>query len=158
MKNIKLLAMDVDGTMTDGIIHISDGGELFKSFNCKDGYALKKLLPDAGIIPVIITGRESKIVERRAGELNINEVYQNVEDKAETLIYVSEKYGLRNDEIAYIGDDLSDLSAMLFCGVSACPADAVSQIKTVADYVCTKKGGEGTIHEFIEWLIQNKVD
>lgn len=153
---IKLLAMDVDGTLTDGKIHISDCGEIFKSFDSKDGYALKILLPEAEIIPVIITGRHSKIVELRAQELNIVEVMQDISDKARSLDSLTEKYRVSYEEIAFIGDDLNDLSAMKLCGVSGCPADAVDEVKSAVDYVCNNNGGCGAVREFVEWIVKKQ--
>lgn len=155
MKKIKILAMDVDGTLTDGKLNISDNGELFKSFDSKDGYALKTLLPESNIIPVIITGRESKIVEIRAQDLGIFELYQNVQDKAKMLQTINKKYGISDSESAFIGDDLADLPAMAICGISACPANAVNELKYAADFVCTKNGGNGALREFVEWIICN---
>ena len=151
--NIKLLATDVDGTLTDGKLHISESGELFKTFDSKDGHALKVLLKDKSIIPVIITGRESKIVEIRAKELGISEVYQNIVDKAIALQAVAEKYDISIEETAFIGDDLNDLTAIMICGVSACPANAANEVKSAVDYVCISNGGDGAVREFVEWII-----
>jgi len=153
--NIKLLVMDVDGTLTDGKLHISESGELFKSFDSKDGYALKVLLRDKGIIPVIMTGRESKIVEIRAKELGITEVYQNIADKAMALQAVAEKYDISLGETAFIGDDLNDLTAMTICGLSACPTNAADEVKAAVDYVCIRDGGNGAVREFVDWIICN---
>src|SRR5699024_6344787 len=102
-----MLVMDVDGTLTDGKINISENGEIFKSFSVKDGYGIK-LLIEHNIIPVIITGRKSKIIELRAQELHILEVYQDIADKKLKLMEVATKYDLDLSQIAYIGDDLND--------------------------------------------------
>lgn len=147
---IKLLVMDVDGTLTDGRLYIGDHGEVMKAFDVKDGYAIAHFLPEAGIVPVIITAKESKIVERRAEQLGIMELYQHTEDKVTCLKKLAEKYHLVPEEIAYIGDDLFDLEGMSYCGFSACPADSVEEIKKVADYVCIHKGGRGAVREVIE--------
>jgi len=155
MGNIKLFVMDVDGTLTDGKLHISDSSELYKTFDVKDGYALKNLLPEAGIVPVIITGRHSKIVELRAKDLDITEVWQNISDKAGALVLLAGKYGLSLEKIAFIGDDLNDLPAMKLCGLSGCPADAVNEVKKVADYICKKDGGYGAVREFAEWIVKH---
>ena len=90
MKNIKMLVMDVDGTLTDGKIYVGSQGEVMKAFNVKDGYAIARILPDLGIIPVIITGRTSSIVEYRAKEIGITELYQGVSDKLAQLKQVAE--------------------------------------------------------------------
>ena len=147
---IKLLVMDVDGTLTDGKIYMGENGEVMKAFNVKDGYAIAHMLPEMGIIPVIITGRKSKIVENRAKELGITELYQGVGDKLTQLKIVAEKYNATPEEIAYIGDDLNDLECIEFCGVTACPVDAVEKVKKTVNLVCNKKAGEGAVRDFIE--------
>ena len=151
---IKLLVMDVDGTLTDGKIYIGAQGELMKAFDVRDGYAIAHMLPAAGITPVIITGRISQIVEARAQELNIRELYQNVSDKLEQLKEVAEKYKVRPEEIAYIGDDLNDLECICYCGMTACPGDAAEEIKQQVQYVCDHEGGCGAVREFISRLIK----
>ena len=154
MNKIKLLAMDVDGTMTDGHIYMAPTGEAMKAFSAKDGYGIAHLLPENGIVPVIITGRTSKIVENRAGEIGITELHQGVSDKLAELKAVAEKYGAAPSEIAFIGDDLNDLSCIVFAGVSGAPADAVDGVKREVDYVCRLDGGRGAVREFIEYLIR----
>ena len=157
MGKIKLLVMDVDGTLTDGHIYIGAQGELMKAFDVKDGYAIAHLLPAAGIVPVIITGRQSAIVEERARELSIPELHQGVGDKLACLKAVVEKYRAEPGEIAYIGDDLNDLACIRFCGLSGCPADAVAEVLAAVDHVCTRKGGNGAVREFITWLLAQKL-
>ncbi len=154
--SMKLFVMDVDGTMTDGHIYIGADGEMMKAFDVKDGYAIYHMLPAQGIIPVIITGRSSKIVAARAKELKITELYQGVSDKLSTLAMVAAKYGASPDEIAYIGDDLNDLDCMSHCGLTACPADAVEEVRKTAKYVCKAPGGRGAVREFVEFLLQGR--
>ena len=149
--SIKMLVMDVDGTLTDGKIYIGPQGEVMKAFNIKDGYGIVQFIK-SGKIPVIITGRKSEIVRRRAEELGITELYQGVEDKLSQLKKVAEKYGLSAEEIAYIGDDMNDVACMEYCGVTACPADAFIDVYNASDYKCKKVAGEGAVREFIEWL------
>lgn len=149
---IKMLVMDVDGTLTDGVIYMSGQGEVMKAFDIKDGYAIKHILPTFGITPVIITGRKSGIVERRAEELDILELHQGVSDKVSVLRAVAEKHSVEADEIAYIGDDLNDLPAIAFCGFTACPKNAVDEVKQRVDYVCRKAGGRGAVREFIDLI------
>ena len=146
---IKLFVMDVDGTLTDGKIYMGENGEVMKAFNVKDGYAIAHMLPEMGIIPAIITGRKSKIVENRAKELGITELYQGVGDKLAQLKKVAEKYNASPEEIAYIGDDLNDLACIEYCGVTACPADAVEEVRQVVPFICKNNGGEGAVREFI---------
>ncbi|WP_461206114.1 KdsC family phosphatase [Clostridium sp. DL1XJH146] len=149
---IKMVVLDVDGTLTDGKIYIGSHGEIMKAFNVKDGLGIKKI-QTKGIVPVIITGRNSKIVTERAQELDIKEVHQGVHDKVEKLKQIIEKYGCEFNEIAYIGDDENDLECMKLCGIKGCPADAEGVVKKNADFVCKKDGGNGAVREFIEYLL-----
>lgn len=144
--------MDVDGTLTDGKIYMSAGGEAFKAFDIKDGYTIYTLA-EKSIIPVIITGRESEIVARRAEELRIEELHQGVSDKLEKLKEVAGRHGVNMEEIAYIGDDYNDVKCMDVCGYSGCPFDAEEDIKPKVDYVCQAKAGEGAIREFVKQII-----
>ena len=149
---IKMMVMDVDGTLTDGRIYIGANGEMMKAFDVKDGYAIAHL-KEKGIEPVIITGRSSKIVQERAKELSISELYQGISDKLQHLKIVAQKLNCKSDEIAYIGDDVNDLECIEYCGVTACPNDAVDIIKSKVKYVCQKNGGRGAVREFIGWMI-----
>lgn len=149
---IKMLVMDVDGTLTDGKIYMGNAGEQMKAFNAKDGYAIANMLPAMGIIPVIITGRASSIVQNRARELHITELFQGIGDKLMTLRQVAERYHLQPEEIAYMGDDLNDLECMHFCGYTACPRDAAGALTRYVDFVSSYDGGSGAVREFIEKL------
>jgi 3-deoxy-D-manno-octulosonate 8-phosphate phosphatase (KDO 8-P phosphatase) len=153
---IKLLVMDVDGTLTDGKINMGPEGELFKSFHIRDGYAINEMLPAHGIVPAIITGRTSKIVENRAKELHITELYQGRHDKLDTLKELMWKYDCQKENVAYIGDDILDIICMKECGLVGCPADACQQVKELSDYICTCKGGEGAVREFVEFIISKQ--
>lgn len=161
-KKITLLILDIDGTMTDGKIYMGADGELFKAFNVKDGYAIRHLLPDLGIHPVVITGRKSSIVLRRCEELGITEIYQDCVDKESKLRAIAIKYGLTMKKdgkltgVAYMGDDLLDIPCMKISEISACPLDAVEQVKKCVDYVCHSKGGEGAVREFVEWICKGE--
>ena len=160
---VKIMVVDVDGTLTDGRIFIGDKGELMKAFDVKDGYALGVLLPDNNIVPVILSGRTSKIVSNRCKELNITELYQGVSNKKEALVQIANKYKLPinpNGVIegcAYIGDDLIDLPCIMSSEVSGCPNDAVQKVKETASYICSKNGGFGAVREFAEWIITQQL-
>lgn len=149
---IKILVMDVDGTLTDGHIYVGDEGEMMKAFHVQDGYGIAHVLPQLAITPVIITGRNSRIVEKRAGELQIVNLHQGVGDKLAKLREVAAQMGATMDEIAYIGDDLNDLDCIQHCGYTACPADAVPEVQDSVDYVCKRDGGRGAVREFINRL------
>jgi 3-deoxy-D-manno-octulosonate 8-phosphate phosphatase (KDO 8-P phosphatase) len=150
---IKLLAMDVDGTLTDGRIYIGNDGEVMKAFDVKDGLGIVRFR-QAGGIPAIITGRRSMITEQRCRELKITELHQNVGDKLGCLKDLGEKYNITAEETAFIGDDLNDLDCMGYAGLSACPADAVQEVKKSADYVCRHDGGRGAVREFLEYIMK----
>ena len=157
---IRFLVMDVDGTLTDGKIYMGQDGELFKAFDIKDGYGVKCLLPNANIIPVVITARNSRIVENRCREMGVTELYQGKMDKYATLLQVLRKYSESDKkeytlaDVAYVGDDLLDLQCMLPIksagGFVACPKDAVDEVKDVANYIANKNAGNGAVREIID--------
>ena len=151
----KLLAMDVDGTLTDGKIYMSAHGELFKAFDIRDGYAIKNMLPKLGIKSAIITGRKSVIVEQRAKELNVNYVYQDVIDKKGCLIKIAQDIGISLEEIIYIGDDVNDLEAIKTVGYGCCVANGSEEVKAIARFVTTARGGSGAIREIIDFLAKD---
>ena len=146
--------MDVDGTLTDGKIYMGNDGEVIKAFSIKDGCGIHDILIPAGITPVIITGRTSKIVENRSSEIGINEIHQGILNKIEKLLSITDDLS----SVAYIGDDINDLSCMKPVkeagGKIGCPADAVKKVKEIADFISTKNGGDGAVREFIEWLVE----
>lgn len=151
--DIKLLVMDVDGTLTDGCIYMGANGEMMKAFHCQDSPGIRRLLPKAGITPAILTGRSSHIVTQRAAEMGITHVYQGVDDKLPKLRWLAEELGLTPDQIAYIGDDINDLDCIRYCGCTACPSDSAAEILPEVDYVCKRGGGRGAVREFIQWLL-----
>lgn len=154
MQGVKILVMDVDGTLTNGQINIGPNGELFKSFYCRDGLGILHAI-DAGIVPVILTSRDSAIVENRARELGIQYILQGAGNSKKDLLerFVDEK-NLSYSEIAYIGDDINDIDCMKLCHVVACPSDAVDKVKKISQYICSNKGGYGAVREFIDWLFE----
>lgn len=160
MSDIKLLCMDIDGTLTDGRLFIGASGEIAKAFNVKDGYAISNMLPQAGIVPVVITGRQSELVERRCEELSISEVHQGVSNKVACLEGIVRDKGLTLSEVAYIGDDLNDLPCMtavaMSGGIVGCPNDACREVVSVADFVSESSGGRGAVREFAEWLLSSQ--
>lgn len=151
---IKLLILDVDGTLTDGQIYTGEQGELFKAFNVKDGFAINQILPAAHILPVILTGRQSTIVENRMRELNVKSIYQGVSDKVAMLRVIAAESHVNLEECAYIGDDLNDLNAMKLCGFKACPHDAVREIKSICDYVSPFCAGQGAVRDICESILK----
>ena len=153
--DIRLLVMDVDGVMTDGkITYTSDGQEL-KSFNIKDGLGIKRAQA-SGIETAIITGRTSPMGERRARELGIAHLVQGREDKLAALSDLVDQMNLSLDQVAYIGDDLPDLTAIESVRLGACPADAATEVKSKANWVSTRGGGDGCVRELCDLLVSHK--
>ncbi|MDE6386758.1 MAG: HAD-IIIA family hydrolase [Lachnospiraceae bacterium] len=144
--------MDVDGTLTDGGLYIGAGGEVMKRFHVKDGYAIHDLLPQMGIVPIIITGRTSEIVAQRCRELGITRLVQGSSNKIEDLKKILADENISITQVAYMGDDLNDYDCMKQVGLKGCPSDAVSEIKSIADYVTQSNGGNGAVREFVEWI------
>ena len=151
LKHIKFLLLDVDGVMTDGGMYYSESGVELKRFNVQDGYGIVKL-QKAGIPVGIITGQASKIVEKRAEELGITEVYQNVQDKGEVYRSIKKKFALKDEQIAYIGDDEFDVDVLKCVGFSAAPANALPVVKKHVQYICSCTGGNGAVREVIDLL------
>lgn len=144
--SIRLLAMDVDGTLTDGSLLIGADCEMVKAFSVRDGFGLT-LLAKAGIELAIITGRHSAIVERRAAELGIRRVHQAVKDKLACLQQICRQSGIGLAQTAFVGDDWPDLTAMKACGLAAAPADAVEEVRRVAHWISSERAGRGAVRE-----------
>lgn len=151
--------MDVDGTLTDGKIYMGATGEVMKAFDIKDGYGIHDMLIPNGITPVIITGRTSQIVENRCKELGIKDLFQGIKNKIEVLTAFLESKESSLSEVAYIGDDLNDMSCISAIkksvGLTGCPANAVDKIIASADFVSQANGGEGAVREFIEFIMKD---
>ena len=151
---IKLVALDMDGTLTDGSINISAEGELFKRFNAKDGLGITTATRH-GLRVAVITGRKGAIVQRRAEELGIGEdVMSGISAKKQALQALADKFNLSLDEIAFMGDDLNDLSALQAAGLSAAPADAAENVKQKADFIAPHKGGKGAVRDLLELILK----
>lgn len=154
-KKIRLLVLDVDGVLTDGSIILDNEGNEFKAFHVRDGHGIK-MLEKAGVKVAIITGRHSKVVERRAHELGITEVYQRCHIKTVAYEHLLEKMGLSNEEVAYIGDDIVDIPIFKRVGLSIAVADATEETKASAMIVTTNRGGRGAVREVCEFILKSK--
>ena len=152
---IKLILLDVDGTLTDGGIYLGNSGEELKKFNVKDGYAILNA-QKLGIEFGIITGAESELLKKRTEKLNIKYLYQGISEKTVILDEIIQISGLQKEEIAYMGDDLNDIKIMKKSGFSGTPLDGVNEAKIIADFVSTKNGGEGAVREFIETILKRE--
>lgn len=155
-KELKLLFLDVDGTLTDGKVYIGNDGEIMKAFNIKDGYGIHDILIPKGIKPIVITGRRSNIVINRCKEIGINDIYQGITKKVEKMKEIITDYGIPVSNVAYMGDDLNDLECMRYIkengGIVACPRDAENPIKQISDFISVKNGGDGAVRDFINNL------
>lgn len=151
---IELIVLDVDGTLTDGkIIYTSNGDEL-KNFDVKDGLAIASWSKKLNKKVAIITGRKSLLVEKRAKELGVTHLFQGVDNKDDILENILKEENLTWEQTAGLGDDLNDYKMLSKVGFSFAVNDAVDEIKSICDVVCTKKGGFGAAREMIEMILQ----
>jgi 3-deoxy-D-manno-octulosonate 8-phosphate phosphatase (KDO 8-P phosphatase) len=150
---IKLVITDSDGVLTDGGVYYSADGEMMKRFSIRDGMGIERLRKLANIETAIVTGELSGSVKKRAEKLSITELHLGIKNKIETLKEISARLKLKPEQVAYIGDDTNDLEVMKNVGLSACPNDAISFVKKIADYVCDQKGGHGAFRELAELII-----
>jgi len=149
---VRLVAMDVDGVLTDGGIWYTAEGDELKRFDVRDGQGLV-LLRDAGVITAVVTRRHSEIVERRARELGIVEVHQDAADKGAVVQGILTRHGVSAAHACYVGDDLGDLPAMALVGVPVAVADAVPAVTRAAIYVTRAPGGRGAIRELCDLIL-----
>jgi 3-deoxy-D-manno-octulosonate 8-phosphate phosphatase (KDO 8-P phosphatase) len=153
-KKIKLLILDVDGVMTDGSIILDNEGNELKRFHVRDGHGIK-MLGKAGIKTGIITGRKSKVVDIRAKELGITDVFQKVYKKSEVYKKILKKYNFKDENVAFMGDDIVDIELLKRAGLSAVPADADEEAKKYADIVMKKDGGRGAVRELTDLILKS---
>ena len=155
-RGVKMLLMDVDGTLTDGsIVILPESGEEVRAYNVRDGQGLM-LAKAAGLLTGIITGKTSKSVAIRAERLRMDEVFQNVLDKKPVLDDILSRRGLQPAETAYIGDDIGDLEVLRAVGLAAAVADAHPLVRQCAHFVCSQPGGRGAVRELIEFILEAK--
>ena len=152
---IRLVVLDVDGTLTDGGIYYDSEGTEIKRFDVKDGLGIK-VAKAAGIEFAILTGRKSAMVERRGRELNIRHIRTNIQIKYPALLELLAELEVTPEECGYIGDDLNDYQVMQSVGFKACPEDAAEEIKQICDYVAKRTGGHGAVRECLEFLLRKK--
>ncbi len=152
-EEIKLIAFDVDGVLTDGRIGYTSSGEEIKSFNVRDGHAIK-LAIRAGLEVALITGRTSPMVEFRAQELGIKHLYQGAGDKISVLEKLLSKLDLAPHQIAYLGDDVVDLQVIIRVGLGCAVADAPEEVRERAAMVIGSRGGEGAARDLIVFILK----
>lgn len=149
---IKLMVFDVDGVLTNATAEYTKAGETSKSFSFVDGMGFE-LLRENGIVPVVMTSEQSEIVEQRMKKLKLDHYHLGVKDKYALLTHLCGNHAVSKNEVAYVGDDINDLAGICASGWGICPDNAVAALKTQADYILKKKGGEGAAREAIEFII-----
>ncbi len=153
---VRLFVTDVDGVMTDGGMYYSESGDELKKFNTRDGKAFE-LLRERGIVTAIITGENTRIVERRARKLKIDHVLQGVIDKGQALGALCQSLNISLADVVYIGDDVNDLDALRMAGFAFSPQDGRTEAKAVARYICASRGGQGCVREVAEIVLAEKI-
>lgn len=148
--DIKMLVLDVDGTMTDGKINILEDGNSFKQFDSKDGLGIKMLVKQGILVGIISHSAYDKAIDTRAKMLGIKHAYAGFEEKDVILKQWLENLDFGLESVAFIGDDLNDIPVMKEVGVSACPSDASPEVLSFVDVVLENKGGQGSVREFID--------
>ena len=151
-KKIKLVGTDIDGVWTDSKMYVTPDGEWMKAFSTYDGMATA-MLKEKGIIVAILTGENSDVVIARAEKLQIDEVYVDEHEKLKRLTYLTKKYDITMDEVAYIGDDVNDLEVLKAVGFSALAGNSPIQDQFTPDYVTTRHGGNGAFREFVDIIL-----
>jgi len=151
--NIKLAVFDVDGVLTDGKLILGESGNEYKSFHVRDGHGLVMLL-ETGCKIAVITARSSNIVAERMASLGIKYVFQGEKDKGLRLLKLIEDLGLERHQVAYVGDDVIDLPAMINVGLPIAVADAHPEVKNNADWVTENRGGQGAVREVCELIMR----
>lgn len=155
LKKIRLLIMDVDGTLTDAAMFYNSQGEFMKRFYTRDGFGID-LMHKAGLKTAIITQEYTDIVMTRAKKLKIDKVVMGSTNKEHDFQIIAEEYGLTYEEIAYIGDDLNDIPAMKLAGVAVAPSDCSEGVLDYIDFQTTKSGGNGAVRELIDMILKSQ--
>lgn len=152
MRRIRLLVLDVDGTLTDGKIYLDGSGGEFKRFDVHDGMGIA-MLREEGVKTAFLSGRHSEATARRAEELGIDLLFNGVRDKLPMLETLMSELGISQEEVAYMGDDVNDAECLRAVGMSFAPSDATSGAKAAADVVTVARGGEGAVREAAELIL-----
>ena len=153
LKNITTFIFDVDGVLTDGNLILLPTGEMVRTMNTKDGYAMQLAIKQ-GYRIAIITGGRDKMVAERMKYLGVTDVYMGVSDKMDSFQDLLYSYNLSPDEILYMGDDVPDLAVMNAVGLACCPNDAVADIRQISEYISLVDGGKGCVRDVIEQTLK----
>lgn len=153
LKNIQCLLLDVDGVLTDGSIFFTPEDQEFKVFHALDGLGIV-IAKASGLRVGFVTARNSKVVDKRGKELNLDIVIQGALNKNHVLSTVTRKFNLKNNAICYVGDDLIDIPILKKAGVAVAVSNAVPEVKRIADYVSKARGGSGAVREVVELILK----
>ena len=151
LKSVKAFAFDIDGVATEGGVFCNSEGDLLRTYDAKDGFGIRMAVM-RGYPVAVITGGSSESIRKRmlASGVESQNVFLHCRDKREEFAIFCERYNLKPEDVMYFGDDVPDLDVLKACGVAVCPADAVDEVKEVADWVTSKPGGKGCLREAIE--------
>ena len=155
IKSIKLLATDVDGTLTDGGMYYTTKGDIMKKFHARDGMGVN-LLKRKNIPTVLITKEMNSINKKWANNMNIKKVYEGILEKEKLIKTLCNQFKIKSEEICYIGDDVNDVELIKNVGLSACPADASDTVKKESDIILKTQGGKGALREIVDLIMSVK--
>lgn len=154
-KKIKIVLTDVDCVLTDGGMYYAENGDIMKKFHTRDGMGVT-LLRKKNISTIIITKEKTKFVKLWAKKMKIEKLYDGIQKKEDLVNTICDRYNVKHEELAYIGDDVNDIALLKKVGLSATPANGISEVKKICDYVCALKGGEGAFRELADLVLQTK--
>jgi len=157
LARVKLLVLDVDGTLTDGRLYYGAGGELMKAFDVRDGHGLRLLQICRGVRLAALTGRRAELIRVRCKELGIEHIVEKSRAKGEAIEKLCAELGVALEETCFMGDDVNDLPALERVGLAACPADAVPEVLDACAFVASKEGGRGAVRELCEAILRATV-
>lgn len=153
LKLVKAIIFDVDGVLSAETVGMDDGGQPLRTANIKDGYAIQ-LAVKMGLRVAIMTGGHSEVIAKRYRYLGVEDVFLHCANKIDVYNEFLTKYGLTDDEVIYVGDDIPDYQIMRRCGCPCCPADACAEIKDISVYICGRNGGYGVGRDIIEQVLK----
>jgi 3-deoxy-D-manno-octulosonate 8-phosphate phosphatase (KDO 8-P phosphatase) len=153
LADISTFIFDVDGVLTDGTITVTTDGEMLRTMNIKDGFALKTAI-DAGFNMCIISGGSNEGVRTRLAALGIKDIFLGAHNKIEQLNSYLDQHNVSKSEVLYMGDDIPDFPVMELVGLPCCPQDAVPEIKAISKYISHKNGGKGAVRDVIEQVLK----
>ena len=153
MNGITTLIFDIDGVLTDGSVFVTNAGEMLRTMNIRDGFALKAAV-ESGYNVCVISGGSNEGVRVRLRNLGITNIHLGCHDKVETFKEYIELYGILPEQVMYMGDDIPDFHVMKLVGLPTCPQDASPEIKAISKYISHKNGGKGAVREVIEQVMK----